>query len=92
MTDNVKIQVCDFVRQHIQENGSVSGLDLSADTNFVDSRILDSFAILTMILDIESEFSIKFDQAALASDEIKTIGGLADIVVQRSKEIEATDV
>ena len=49
--------------------------------NFVDSGLLDSFGILTMVMDIESRFSVKLSPEILLKAEAKTVQGLASLVV-----------
>ena len=58
------------------------GEDL-AGFNFVDSGLLDSFGILSMVMDIESRFSVKLTPAELLNDDSKTVGGLARLIASK---------
>lgn len=54
-----------------------------AGLNFVDSGLLDSFGILSMVMDIESRFSVKLTPAELLNDDSKTVGGLARLIASK---------
>ena len=89
MSEHLAKQVKEHIHQYIEDNGLSAGAALTDESNFVDEGLLDSFAILTLILDLESEYAIKFDQAEIVGEEIRTIGGLAGIVAKHVSKAEA---
>jgi len=56
------------------------GADDIRALNFVDSGLLDSFGILSMVIDIENRFSVKLSPEILLKPEAKTAQGLASLV------------
>ncbi|MFW5830596.1 MAG: phosphopantetheine-binding protein, partial [Planctomycetota bacterium] len=54
---------------------------VDSETDFVEAGLLDSFAILQLIMQIESEAGIRFDALALTTDAARTAGGLAQLVI-----------
>lgn len=77
-----KQQIEQQVIQTIQQSsGAIE--PIMADTNFVSSGILDSFAILSMIMHLEQEFEIKFAMDELADVALQTPAGLAALIDQK---------
>lgn len=65
--------IIDYIRCHAPENSE----ELDGNCNFVESGLLDSFAILSMIMTIEGRFSVKFKPQELADSRLRTVGVLA---------------
>lgn len=59
----------------IQQNAPVPA-EIDSETNFVKEQILDSFAILSLIMQLEQEFTIKFAVEELADDALQKVQGL----------------
>lgn len=53
------------------------------DFNFVASGLLDSFEILSMIINIESEFGIKVTPEELIDKQNSTVGGLMSTILAK---------
>ena len=70
------------VMELIMANGAGS-VALTPETNFVKSGILDSFAILSMIMQIENQFAIKFELAELANTALQTVDGLSQAIAAK---------
>lgn len=56
---------------------------LNSATNFVQSGLLDSFAILSLIMQLEQQFAIKFTIDELADTELQTVSGLAQAIANK---------
>ncbi|MBT4079569.1 MAG: acyl carrier protein [Candidatus Marinimicrobia bacterium] len=52
-----------------------------ATVNFVDSGLLDSFGILSMVMDVESRFSIKLSSEKLLDPKAKTVKGIVSLII-----------
>ncbi|QBF84008.1 acyl carrier protein [Shewanella maritima] len=63
--------IIDYIKQHADE------VSVTEHSNFVTEGLLDSFAILSLIMTLESEFSIKFTPIELADSSLQVVGGLA---------------
>ena len=70
-------EVTTYIKNFIVDELDDSSIVISGETNFVDDRLLDSFSILTLIMELESEFNIKFAPAELSDAALKTIDGLS---------------
>lgn len=85
MTDPRIEDVLGFLTDHIRDQVG-EGTPIDANTNFVDSGLLDSFATLSMIMDLESRFSVKFRPQELADPALRTLGTLAEAVLGKIQD------
>jgi acyl carrier protein len=70
------------VIEGIQDSGGQQGT-LTGTTNFVQSGLLDSFAILSLIMQLEQQFAIKFTVDELANTELQTVTGMAQAIADK---------
>ncbi len=63
----------------IQQNASFQA-EIDSDTNFLIQQILDSFAILSLMMQIEQKFTIKFSVEELSGDALQTVQGLSQAI------------
>lgn len=75
-------QIQQQVIELIIANGAGSAT-LTPETNFVKTGMLDSFAILSMIMQIERQFAIKFELAELANTDLQTVDGLSKSIAAK---------
>tara|TARA_Y100001956_G_scaffold80071_1_gene94548 strand:+ start:181 stop:435 length:255 start_codon:yes stop_codon:yes gene_type:complete len=73
-------QITQFIVEYIEENTNEAAPSIDATTEFAASGILDSFAILNLIITLESEFEITFSIDELSDESIRTVGPLAKLV------------
>ncbi|WP_420935276.1 acyl carrier protein [Alteromonas sp. A081] len=73
-------QITQFIVEYIEENTNEAAQSIDATTEFAASGILDSFAILNLVITLESEFEIKFSIDELSDESIRTVGPLARLV------------
>jgi len=79
MVDAQLADIQNFILDHLRgQAGGVVAVDL--ETNFIDSGLLDSFAILSMIMMLESRFAIKFQAEELANPALRRVCVLAQTV------------
>ncbi|EGT3626479.1 acyl carrier protein [Shewanella sp. SP2S2-4] len=71
--------IIDYVRQHLEDDSQI----IDENCNFVSTGYLDSFAILSLIMTLESQYEIKFAPSELAESELQVIGNLAQVVVNK---------
>ena len=60
-------------------------LGITPTTDFILEALIDSFSALTLIMELENRYTIKFQPRDLARDQARTAKGLAELVV--SKEL-----
>lgn len=70
------------VIEGIQDSSGQQGA-LTGASNFVQSGLLDSFAILSLIMQLEQQFAIKFSIEDLANTEMQTVSGLAQAIAEK---------
>lgn len=84
MTQSVKTlsDIEAAVIEGIQDSAGQQGT-LTGTTNFVQSGLLDSFAILSLIMQLEQQFAIKFSIDELANTELQTVAGMAQAIADK---------
>jgi len=80
MTDHLEIEIQKFIMNYIHEHAARQNLVLDRSTNFVESQLLDSFAILNLIMTLESQYRVRFKPQELADPSLQTIHVLAQII------------
>jgi len=76
-------RVEEFIVDYIQREYTVpDGIDIKK-VNYVDEGYIDSLGLIQFISIIEDEFDIAFTDKELASQGIKTVGGLIDLIVTK---------
>ena len=73
-----------FIIVYITSNSDDPDAAIDSSTNFVTSRMLDSFAILNLVMTLESEFAIKFEPQELADTRTHVVGQLAQMVASKA--------
>lgn len=56
---------------------------VSADTDLLDTELLDSLLIMDLVAHIEKVFGVKLENADIAPRHFRTAGLLAKLVVER---------
>ena len=72
----IQNQILQYLKDHAQHSSAAP----VASSDFVTECLLDSFAILGLIMDLETRYEIRFDPLELTSDSARTAEGLAAIV------------
>jgi acyl carrier protein len=78
MRDTVKDSIRDFVIGDILEAQDLG--DLTDSTPLISTAVLDSVAVLKLVLFLEEEFSIGVDPAQIDSDHLDTVDLMAELV------------
>lgn len=73
-----------YIGEYIRQQVGNGALQLLPSSNFVEEGLLDSFAILSLIMELEGRFGISFQAQELADPAIKTISGLAAVVFRKT--------
>ena len=77
-------QILDTIIEYISEHVA-DGIEVSHESNFIAEGLLDSFATLSLIMTLESEFQIKFTPIELANPQLQLVSGLARCVSNKMK-------
>ena len=70
------------VIEGVQDSAGQQGTQTST-SNFVQSGLLDSFAILSLIMQLEQQFAIKFTIDELTNTELQTVSGMAQAIADK---------
>jgi acyl carrier protein len=72
----------EFVMEFISQYGDLPGENLQEKlkADFVQSGLLDSFGLFSLVGEIEERFDIQLSADDLADPGFKTAGGLASII------------
>ena len=72
-----------FIIDYIKDNTVLDNPIINEKSDFVEEGLLDSFAILNLIMTLESQYSVKFDPAELANPDLRCVGMLAQATAQK---------
>ena len=77
--------VQDFVVAHLRTRyPKARVVPLEARTNLVAAGVLDSFAFLDLLSEVEQRFDIQIDVGQFEFEVLSTLGGLCDAAVASS--------
>ena len=81
----------DFVFEFFSKIGDIPGEkeDEKMAYDYVQNQLLDSFGILSLITEIESEFDIELRAEELEDPNFKKVGGLINIIVAKLENKQA---
>ena len=83
VTTTLTNKVQQFIIEYIEDNTALDNVTVNEASNFVNEQLLDSFATLSMIMTLESEFSIKLSPAELTDEKMRVVGFLAESVARK---------
>ncbi|MCL2766148.1 MAG: acyl carrier protein [Peptococcaceae bacterium] len=73
-------EIIKYIVGYIEKKGKLPD-NIDVETfDYVITGYLDSLAVFKFVVDIESKYDIEFSEDDLMIPEIKTIGGMADII------------
>ena len=66
----------------IQKRGAVPGASIEDQMvyEFLEEEVIDSIGLLEFIMELESQFGIRFEPSHLQSDRFRTLGGIVEII------------
>ena len=77
--ETVRQGILAFIRNEI----AYPGAEVSEETDLFDSGVLDSLALLRLIMHLESAYSITFSPDDLSSSAFARVPSLSSLIVQR---------
>lgn len=80
MIDAVKLE--SFFSQFLAERGVVIDKQSLRNFNFMQSGLLDSFEMLSMVMQLETTYSVTLTPEQMLSDDCATVGGLIKVLVE----------
>lgn len=61
--------------------------DFSESGDFIDEGLLDSFDIVTLVSDLESEYGIIIDGLDIISDNFNSVDAIVDLVIRSGGKV-----
>lgn len=77
------MDILKYVVGLLEEKYGVEGLEDPDAFNYVESGYVDSIGIIQFIAELEDKFSVEFTDDEIASEEFKTVGGVAGIIARK---------
>jgi acyl carrier protein len=78
--------VHDFIVQLLEEKGAVPDPAALPAYRYLDVGHIDSLAFIKFIFRIEERFGIRFSEADMLGDRIKTVGGLVALIEEKLRQ------
>ena len=79
-------RVKDFVIDYIQREYTVSDDTDIMNLNYVEEGYIDSLGLIQFIAVIEDEFGIEFSDDDLASDDVKVVGKMINLITSKMED------
>lgn len=80
--DNVK----DFIVDYIQREYTIPEDTDFLNLNYVEEGYIDSMGLIQFIAVIEDEFNITFTDDDLASEDVKVVGKMVNLVTKKMED------
>ena len=80
--DNVK----DFIVDYIQREYTIPEDTDILNLNYVEEGYIDSMGLIQFIAVIEDEFNITFTDEDLASEDVKVVGKMVNLVASKMED------
>jgi len=83
MTSDIYNDICHALSRH----EGVVDQQYDKQYNFVQESVLDSFALLSFISDVEEVYSIQLLPEELLSNDSHTVDGLVKLIARKQQEL-----
>jgi methoxymalonate biosynthesis acyl carrier protein len=60
-----------------------AGEEITADTDLLESELLDSLLIMDVVVHVEKTYGVKLENADIAPRNFRTVGSIANLVASR---------
>jgi len=82
--DHRLIKLIEFIKKDLAKGKGIS--DLSETDNLVDADVMDSLAIMKLILFLEDEFQIKIGDEDMALENFTSVESIYNLVQKKTKK------
>ena len=88
MKNNLDPKISEVIKSTIVKLARIDSQLLDDNVHLVADKVIDSLGVINIILELEKQFSISFDENDMLSDQFLTPNGLSLIV---SEKINASE-
>lgn len=67
-----------------QGKGEINGIEFSDELNLIEDLMFDSISFLELIVEIENEFGIEFDEEDIDIDSFSNYGNLRKLLLEKN--------
>lgn len=78
---NNREEIRSYILEVLQKKSTISTLDNVDELNYVKDGYIDSLGVIQFVMELEEKYGIEFSDEELASDEIKVVGKLVDMIL-----------
>lgn len=75
--------ITQFIIDYIVDNTTQEDVAINENSNFISEHLLDSFATLSLIMTLESQFNVKLSLTELANEEMRIVNKLAANIAEK---------
>jgi len=72
-----------FLKQYISGKKGLDPDAISSDANMFEKHYIDSLGVFNMLLEVENEFGVRFDERDMTDKKMTTIRGTAEIIAAK---------
>ena len=72
-----------FIKQYISGKKGLDTDTISSDANMFEEHYIDSLGVFNMLLEVENEFGIRFNEQDMTNKKMATIRGAAEIIATK---------
>jgi len=83
MKETKQSEITQFIIDYIAQQLAIESSEVKPNDDFVESGLLDSFAILSLIMTLECQYPIKFLPQELANQELRVIATMAQAISKK---------
>lgn len=80
MVESIRWDLISFTAARVTDGKSVD-----ADTDLIESELLDSLLVMDLIAHIEGRYGIRLENTEIAPRNFRTIGALAELVAGKKQ-------
>lgn len=84
LRQEVQTFIEDYLRMLLRDM-RISGVEITGDLNMIDTGIINSMGFIELVADIEEEFAVHVDFEHYRPEELSTVTGLVECVVNGAK-------
>ena len=88
MQNNQNLKITEIINNSIRKLTKIDHNLFDDNSNLVSEKVLDSLGLVSLLLDLEKQFNISFNEDDMLSEELMTSKGLALII---SSKVYKTD-
>ena len=76
-------ELIESLKSHIASDLLENSIEFDSNTNLFDSKIIDSFKILVLVVYIEEEFGLSLGADDLTEENFQTLSALAALIERK---------